>query len=67
MQNIKVAILNGSYMFHLQSSHHQDPYVTNTKGNHTLVVYINLKMITGIYLGVTNEDISKIHIKKHLL
>ena len=33
-------IINGSYMFHLQSSYHQAVYVRNTKVNRTSVVYI---------------------------
>jgi hypothetical protein len=37
--------------------------VTSRKGYHTLVVYEKLKMISGKYLGFTNKDISKPHIK----
>jgi len=40
MHNFTVAIINGSYKFHLQSGHHQAVYVRSTKGNHTPVVYI---------------------------
>jgi len=39
MYNFTVAIINGSYMFQLQSSH-QAVYVRSTKGNHVPVVYI---------------------------
>jgi len=34
MHNFNVAIINGSYMFQLQSSLHQAAYVRSTKGNH---------------------------------
>jgi len=40
MNNFTVAIINGSYMFQLQSSHHQAVYVTSTNGNHIPVVGI---------------------------
>jgi len=38
--HITVAVINGSYMFQLQSSHYQTVYVRSIKGNHILVVYI---------------------------
>jgi hypothetical protein len=40
MYNFTVAILNGSYMFQLQSSRHQVLYVRSIKGNHIPVIYI---------------------------
>ena len=40
MCNITVAVVNGSYMFQLQSRLHQAVYVRSIKGNHITVVYI---------------------------
>ena len=34
MNNFTVAIINDTYMFQLQRSHHQTVYVRGTKGNH---------------------------------
>jgi len=53
MHNFTVAIINGSYIFRLHSSHHQAVYVRSIKGNHIPVVYIELNMISGRYLGLT--------------
>ena len=47
----------GRYMCQLHSSHHQALYVRRIKGNHIPVVYIYLKMITGIYLDLTYKGI----------
>jgi len=41
-----LAIINGSYMTWLQSSHHLSIYVRNIKGNHIPVVYIYIKTIS---------------------
>jgi len=38
MHNFTVAIINGSYMYQQQSSHHQAVYVRSTKGYHIPVV-----------------------------
>jgi hypothetical protein len=57
MHNCTVAIINGSYMFQLKSSHHQAVYVRSIKGSHIPVVYIYLKMINGTHLGLTYKDI----------
>jgi hypothetical protein len=43
-------------MFQLLSSHHHAVYVRSIKGNHITVVYIELKMISGRYLGPTYKD-----------
>jgi len=40
MHNCTVVIINGRYIFLLQSSHHQAVYVRSEKGNHTPVVYM---------------------------
>jgi len=40
MHNSTVAIINGSYMLQLQSSHHQAVYVRNIKGNFIPVDYV---------------------------
>jgi len=53
MHNFTVAIISGSYMFQLHSSHHQAVYVRFTKPNHIPAVYIQLKMICGRYLSIT--------------
>jgi len=42
MHNCTVVIINGHYIFQLQSSHHQAVYVRSKKGNHTPVVYMML-------------------------
>jgi len=42
-------------MFQLLSSHHQAVYMTNIKANHIPVVYIQLKMISGRFPGLTNK------------
>jgi uncharacterized protein YqjF (DUF2071 family) len=47
MHYVTVAIINGSYMFQLQSSNQQAVYVRSIKGNHIPVVYVQLKMIRG--------------------
>jgi hypothetical protein len=53
MPKFTAVIINGSYKFQLQRSHHQVVYVRSTKGNHIPAVYIELKMISGRYLGLT--------------
>jgi len=40
MHNFTVAIINGSYMFWLQSSHHQAVYIRSIKGNYIQVVNV---------------------------
>jgi hypothetical protein len=57
MNYFTVAIINGSYMFQLQSSHHQAVYVRRIKGNFIPVVYILLKMICGSHLGLSYNGI----------
>jgi hypothetical protein len=52
-----VAIINGSYMFQLHSSHHQAVYVRRIKGNFIPVVYILLKMVSGKYFGLIYKGI----------
>jgi len=52
MHNFTVAIINGSYMFHLQSTQYQALYVRSIKGNFIPVVYIRLKMISVKYFGL---------------
>jgi len=47
-----VAVINGSYMFQLQSSHHQAVYVRSIKGYHISAVYILLKLISGRHLSL---------------
>jgi len=56
MHNFSVAIINGSYMFHIKISHHQALHVRSIKGNFIPVVYIELKMISGRYFGLTYTD-----------
>ena len=58
MHNFTVAIKNSSYMFQLQSSHHQALYVRSIKGNFIPVVYISLKIIHGRQFGLTYKVIS---------
>jgi len=41
-------------MFQLLRSHHQAVYMKNIKANHTPLVYIQLKMISGKHPGLTN-------------
>jgi hypothetical protein len=48
MHSFTVAIINGSYMFQLESSHQQAVYVRSIKGN---------------FIAVLVEDISALHIK----
>jgi len=57
MYNFTVAITNGSYMFQLQSGHHQAVYVRIIKQNHILVFYGSLNMTSGKYLGLTYKGI----------
>jgi len=57
MHNITVAIINGSYMCQLHSRPHQAVYVGSIKVNHISAVYIQLKLICGRYLGLTNKRI----------
>jgi len=56
MHYVNVAIINGSYMFQLQSSHQQAVYVRNIKGKHIPVLYMWLKMISGRYLGLIYKN-----------
>jgi len=54
MDSFTVAIINGSYMFQLQSSQYRAVYVTSIiKGNHIPVVYIKLKLISGRHFSLT--------------
>jgi hypothetical protein len=53
---ITVAIINASYIYHLQSRHNQAAYVRIIKGNHISVAYIRLKLISGRYLGLIYKD-----------
>jgi len=57
MHNFIVAIINGSYMFQLQSSNQQAVYVTGIKGNHITVFYIWLQVICVSYLSLTYKGI----------
>jgi hypothetical protein len=61
MHNFTVAIINSSYMFHLQSSYHQAVYVRSINGNFIAVVYIWLKMISGRLLSLTNKRMIVTH------
>jgi len=56
MHNFTVAIINGSYIYQLQSSHNQAVYVRSIKENHISVAYKRLKLISGRYLGLTYKD-----------
>jgi len=57
MRNFTVAIINGSYIFQLQSNHHQADYVGSIQGNHIPLVYKWLKITSGRYLSLTYESI----------
>ena len=63
MHNFSVAIINGSYMFQLHSSHHQAVYVRSIRGNFIPAAYIRLKLISGRYFGLTYKDTWMLHIK----
>jgi hypothetical protein len=56
MHIFTVAIINGNYMYPLQSSHNKVVYVRNIKGNHIPVAYIRLNLISERYLGLTYKD-----------
>ena len=56
MHNFTVAIINGSYIYQLQSSHNQVVNMRSIKGNHIPVAYIRLKLISRRYLGLTYKD-----------
>jgi hypothetical protein len=56
MHNFTVAIINGRYIYQLQSSHNQAAYVRSIKGNHISVAYIRQKLISGRYLGLIYKD-----------
>jgi len=56
MYNFTVAIINGSYMFQLHSSHHQAVYVRSIREYFIAVDYVSLKMISGRYLGLTYNN-----------
>jgi hypothetical protein len=43
-------------MFQLQISHHQAVYLRSIKGNFIPAVYIELKMISGRYFGLTYKN-----------
>ena len=62
MHSSTVPITNGSYMFQLQSSHHQAIYVRSIKGNYIPAVYIQLKMISGRYISLTYKGIWLLYI-----
>jgi len=47
MHNFTVAIINGNYIFQLQSSHYQAVYVRSIKRNYIPAAYIRLKLISG--------------------
>jgi len=64
MHNFFVAVINGSYIYQLQSSNNQAVNVGSIKGNHVSVAYIRLKLISGRYLGLTYKDTRMLHIKK---
>jgi len=68
MPNFTVAIINGSYMFQLHSSHHQAVCVRSIRGNFIAVAYIRLKMISGRYFGLTYiRDINVTHKKVYTI
>jgi len=56
MHNFTVANINGSYIYHLRSSHNQVVNMRSIEGNHIPVAYIRLKLISGRYLGLTYKD-----------
>jgi len=51
-----IAIINCSDMFWLQSCHQQAIYVRSIKGKHIPAIYIQLRMISGRYLGVAYKN-----------
>jgi hypothetical protein len=53
MHSFTVAIINGSYMFQLQSSKHQAVYVRNINGNFVVVGYNMVKNDQRKILSVT--------------
>jgi hypothetical protein len=57
MHDFTVAIINGSYMFRLQSSPHQAVYMRSIKGNYVPLVYLLLQMIIGLDVVPTCRDI----------
>jgi len=57
MHSFTLAIINGSYLIQLQSSHHQAVYVRNINGKFIAIVYIRLKIISGKLLRLTNKGI----------
>ena len=63
MHNFTVAIINGSYIYQLQSSHNQAVCVRSIKGNHIYVAYIRLNFISGRYLGFTYKDTGMLQFK----
>jgi len=53
MHIFTVPNINGSYMFQLQSSHHQAVYMKSIQRNLTPVVYIQLNVYSGRHLDLT--------------
>jgi hypothetical protein len=52
MRSFTVAIINGNYIFQLQSSHHQAVYIRSKQRNYIPVVYTLLQIISGQDLGL---------------
>ena len=66
MHNFTAAIMKGNYMFWLQSSYHKAVYVISIQGNHIPVVYLQLQMISGGYLGLTYKGVRLLYVNNHL-
>jgi hypothetical protein len=56
MHKFTVAIINGSYIYQLLSSHNQAGNVSSIKRNDISVAYVRLKLISGRYFGLTYKD-----------
>ena len=59
MYNFAVEIISGSYMFRLQSSHHQVVHNKRIKGNYIMYNYIISFYISCIYRLITATLYSK--------
>jgi len=57
MHSFAVAVINGSYMYQVQSSHHHAVYIRSMEENYIPVVHILLQMISGKDLCLTYEGI----------
>jgi len=57
MHSFAVAVINGSYIYQVQSGHHQAVYIRSMKGSYVPVVHISLQMISGQDLILTYEGI----------